>query len=270
MKEIKVDVFDLNGKSVGKIDLPKVFSEHVREDLIRRAVLATLSKRRQPYGTDPYAGLRSSAHYHGYRRHRYTMMNKEMARMPRIHGHTVPHLSFRARLVPQSVKGRVAHPPLVEKVWAHKINDKERRKAIRSAIAATAVKDLVAKRGHKFSFDELPIVVDDEMQSLKKSRDVVQFFKKIGLEKELERISERKVRAGRGKARGRKYKKKIGPLIVIGEDRGIVAAVKNLQGVHVTRAENLSAEELAPGTMPGRLTIFTKSALEALKKMHGE
>jgi len=267
---MKVDVFDLNGKAVEKIDLPKVFNEHVREDLIRRAVLATQSRHRQPYGTDPYAGLRSSAHYHGYRRHRYTMMNREMARMPRIHGKTSPQLTWRPRIVPQAVKGRAAHPPLVEKVWEQKINDKERKKAIRSAIAATAIKEIVAKRGHKFSLNELPIVVDDELQKMKKSKDVVGFFKKIGLEKELERISEKKVRAGKGKGRGRKYKKKIGPLIVIAEDNGIVKAVKNLQGVNVCRAWNLSAENLAPGTMPGRLTIFTKSALESLKKFHGE
>jgi large subunit ribosomal protein L4e len=267
---MKVDVFDLNGKAVGKIDLPAVFHEKVREDLIRRAVLATQSRHRQPYGTDPMAGLRSSAHYHGMRHHRYTMMNKELARMPRIHGKTSPMLTYRARLVPQSVKGRVSHPPLVEKVWAQKINDKERRKAIRSAIAATAMKELVAKRGHKFSQEELPIVVDDEFQNLKKAKDVVAFFKKIGLEKELERISEKKVRVGKGKNRGRKYKKKIGPLVVVAEDNGIVKAVKNLQGINVCRVSNLGAEYLAPGTMPGRLTIFTKSAVESLKKMSGE
>jgi len=267
---MKVNVFDLNGKTIGKIDLPAVFHEQVRIDLIRRAVLATQSKKRQPYGTDPYAGLRSSAHYHGYRRHRYTMMNREMARMPRLHGKTSPHLTWRARVVPQAVHGRQAHPPKVEKVWAQKINDKERRKAIRSAIAATASKEIVARRGHKFAAEELPIVVDDEMQSLRKAKDVVTFFKKVGLDKELDRISENKVRAGKGKMRGRKRKKKVGPLIVVVEDKGISKAVKNLQGVNVVRVQNLSAESLAPGAMPGRLTIFTKSAVEVLKKAHGE
>ena len=267
---MKVDVFDLNGKATGKIDLPAVFSEQVREDLIRRAVSAMQSKRRQPYGTDPYAGLRSSAHYHGYRRHRYTMMNREMARMPRIHGKTTPQLTWRARLVPQAVKGREAHPPKAEKVWSLKINDKERRKAIRSAIAATALKELVARRGHRFALDALPIVVDDELQSLKKTKDVVEFFKKVGLEKELKRISERKVRAGVGKTRGRRYKRKIGPLIVIAEDKGISNAAKNLLGVNIVRAQNLSAEHLAPGAVPGRLAIFTKSAIEWLKNKHGE
>ncbi|MBS3055526.1 MAG: 50S ribosomal protein L4 [Candidatus Aenigmarchaeota archaeon] len=262
---MKVDVFDLSGKSVEKIELPKVFSNEVREDLIRRAVLASLSKRRQPYGTDPEAGQRSAAGYHGYRRHRYTMMNKELARMPRIHGKSVPFLLWRPRIVPQAVKGRQAHPPKVEKIWDLKINDKERKKAIRSAIAATAVKEIVAKRGHHFS-GELPIVVEDKIQGLKKSKDVVNFLVKVGLVKELERIKQRKIRPGKGGMRGRKYKKKTGPLIVVAEDKGISKAVKNLSGIHTCRVDNLSASYLAPGTHPGRLTIFTKSAIEKLRK----
>ncbi|MEM7827221.1 MAG: 50S ribosomal protein L4, partial [Candidatus Aenigmatarchaeota archaeon] len=79
---MKVDVLDLEGKPIGKIELPKVFEEPIREDLVLRAVLSSQSKRRQPYGPDPMAGKRTSAHYHGVRRTRYSMMNREMARLP--------------------------------------------------------------------------------------------------------------------------------------------------------------------------------------------
>jgi len=260
---MKVDVFDLDGNPKEKIELPKVFSEKIREDLIRRAVLSSLSKKRQPYGTDTEAGQRSSAHYHGYRRHRYTMMNREMARMPRIHGKAPPFLYFSARNVPQARKGREAHPPKVEKIWELKINKKERRKAIHSALAAVANKEIVKKRGHKFD-GEVPIVVEDKFQEYKKTKDVIEFLKKIGLQKELERISEKKVRAGIGKLRGRKYKRKIGPLFVISEDKGISRAAKNISGTEVIEAKKIGAIHLAPGTMPGRLTIFTKSAIEKL------
>jgi large subunit ribosomal protein L4e len=260
---MKVDVFDLQGQPKEKIDLPEVFRESVREDLIRRAVLAALSKRRQPYGTDVMAGKRTSAHYHGYRRHRWAMMNREMARLPRIHGKVSPHLMWRPRFAPQVKGGRQAHPPKVERIWEEKINMKERQKAIRSAIAATAVKELVLKRGHRFEKD-LPIVVEDKIQEISKTKELVGFLKRIGLEKELERTREKKVRAGRGKMRGRKYRKKIGLLIVIKEDRGIGKAVKNLPGANVSRVENLSAEYLAPGAVPGRLTVWAKSALQKL------
>lgn len=261
---MKTNIFNLEGKAVGEIELPKVFSEAIREDLIRRAVLAAHSKKRQPYGTDPMAGKRSSAHYHGYRRHRYRMMNVEMARMPRLHGKTVPFLNYTARFVPQATKGREAHPPKVEKIWEQKINDKERKKAIQSAIAATAVKEIVAKRGHKIENLNLPIVVEDSLQKIKKTKELVLFLEKIGLSKELERSKRKKIRAGKGKMRGRKYKKKIGPLFVVMKDDGIGNAVKNIPGSHIVRVENLSAEYLAPGSMPGRLTIFTKSAIEKL------
>lgn len=262
---MEANVFDLQGNQIEKIKLPRVFEEKVREDLILRAFLATMSKKRQAYGSDMMAGKRSSAHYHGVRRERWTMMSREMARMPRLHGKLSPHLMWRVRIVPQAVKGREAHPPKVEKIWEQKINKKERKKAIRSAIAATALKDFVLKRGHRVEeIKELPIVVDDKIQEAKKTKELEEFLKKIGLEKELERIKEKKVRAGKGKARGRKYKRKVGPLIVITEDKGIGKAVKNLPGVNVCRVENLSVEALAPGAKAGRLTIWTKSAISKL------
>lgn len=263
---MKVNVFNLDGKTIEKIELPKVFSEPIREDLILRAFLATTSKKRQPYGVDILAGKRTSAHYHALRRYRWTMMGRDMARMPRIHGKGGPrHLMWRARFVPQAKGGRKAHPPKVEKVWVQKINKKERKKAIRSAIAATACKECVLGRGHKVEEKkELPLVVEDKIQEIKKTKKFVETLKKIGLEKELERIKKRKIKAGKGKRRARKYKRKIGPLIVITDDKGIGKAVKNLPGINVCRVKNLSAEVLAPGAMPGRLTLFTKSSIEKL------
>jgi large subunit ribosomal protein L4e len=262
---MKVDVFDLKGQPKGKIDLPKVFSEQIRKDLIRRAVLAVMSGQRQSYGTDLMAGKRTSAHYHGYRRHRYTMMNREMARMPRLHGKLSPHLMWKPRFAPQVKGGRQAHPPKVEKIFELKINKKEKKKAIRSAIAATADKELVLRRGHRIeSIKELPIIVEDNIQELKKTKDVIDFFVKMGLAKELERISENKVRAGKGKMRGRRYKRKIGPLIVVTEDKGIGKAVNNLSGADVCFVGKLSAAHLAPGTDAGRLTVWSKSAIEKL------
>lgn len=261
---MKAHVVDLHGAKKEEITLPEIFSEPVREDLIKRAVLATWDNNRQAYGPNWMSGKKTSAHYHGYRRHRYSMMNKEMARLPRLHGKTVPFLYFRAKFVPHAEGGRTAHAPLPEKVWDSKINDKERQKAIRSAIAATAVKELVEKRGHRIHNVTIPIIVEDSLQGLKKTRDVVEFLSKMGLVHELDRISEKKVRAGKGKMRGRKYKTKVGPLFVIADDKGIGKAIRNIPGVDVCRVKNLSAEYLAPGTKPGRLTIFTKSAVERL------
>jgi large subunit ribosomal protein L4e len=264
---MKASILNLQGKVVGKVELPPVFQEPIRPDLIQRAVLAIWSRRRQPYGTDVLAGKRTSAHYHGRRRLRMgvVMMGVEMARLPRIHGKVSPHLLYRARFAPQAVKGRVAHPPKVEKVWAQKLNKKERRKALRSAVAATASREWVSSRGHRIqNVRELPIVVRDEIQSVGKTKEVVEFLRRVGLEEELKRVKAKKVRPGKGKLRGRRYRRKVGPLIVVARDEGIGRAASNIPGVEVRNVKDVCTECLAPGAQPARLVIWSVSALERL------
>ncbi|NIM47277.1 MAG: 50S ribosomal protein L4 [Candidatus Aenigmarchaeota archaeon] len=265
---MKTIVFDVQGNQKSEIELPKLFNTNFRPDLIKRAVLSIQSHKRQPYGPNKLAGKRSSAHYHGVRRGPHHMMNIERARMARIHGGP-PNLQMTARVIPGAVKGRKAHPPKIEKIWYRKINNKERVFAIKSAIAATALKDIVLKRGHLVDNINLPIVIDDSLQEFKKSKNVKEFLEKIGLKKELERAKNKKVRAGKGKRRGRKYKKKKSVLFVIFEDKGIFKAAKNIPGVDICLATNLNAELLAPGTHAGRLTIFTESAIKKLGEVYG-
>jgi len=262
---MKVPVYSLNGTVKRSLKVDKAFSNPVRSDLIQRAVLAEQSKIRQAYGSDPLAGKRTSAHYHGRRGRRMTMMNRELARMARIHGSGFLHM--RARFVPQAVKGRKAHPPKAEKNWIIKINKKERKKALLSAASASAKREVVEKRGHVTEgIKNIPLVVEDKIQDLKKIKEAREILEKLGLGKELERVKERKVRAGKGKARGRKYKVKKGPLLIVGKDGGITRAARNLPGVDVVEAENLNVSMLAPGASPGRLCLWTESAV---KRMEG-
>ncbi len=256
-------VFDLNGKEKGRISLPGSFSEKVREDLIQRAVLAEVSRLRQAYGSDPLAGHRSSAHYHGRRGRIDSQMNRELARMKRIHGQGF--LNLTARVVPQAVKGRKAHPPKTEKKWELKINKKEWKKALKSALAATLNKELVSKRGHMVSeVKHVPLVLEDRFQKIGKTSEVVKILEKFGLKEELKRCEKKKVRAGKGKARGRKYRTRRGPLVVIGKDEGVRKALENIPGIDVSLAKELDVSSLAPGTHPGRFVIFTKSAIKEL------
>ncbi len=252
-------LFDTKGVKKGEVKLPPVFSTVLREDVIKRAVLAEQSWRRQAYGPNKMAGQRSSAHYHGRRDlpHDQRMMNREMARLPRIHGHS-GRLFMTARIAPQAVKGRRAHPPKPERKWGEKINKKERLLALKSAIAATADSELVKARGHRAES-----VVVSGLEKIEKTKDLVALLKKIGFEDELKRVAEKKVRAGKGKMRGRKYKKKKGPLIVVAKKTN----VDNIPGVDVVTLDELSVEALAPGCIPGRVTIWSKEALEKLKEM---
>lgn len=256
----KAKVLDLSGNFIKEITLPQVFSEEYRPDLIKRAVLAMQSNRFQPKGTDPLAGRRTSAESWG--------PGRGAARVPRITD------GRRAARAPQTVGGRRAHPPKTDKVLTKKINKKERKKAIKSAIAATINPERVRNRGHRFSEDvELPIVVEDSFASLEKTSEVEEFLKAIRVWDDVLRGKERKVRAGKGKMRGRRYKSKKSILIVISreeeetEDKKIRKSAKNLPGVDVSYAEELNAELLAPGTHPGRLTIWTESSLTKLATM---
>jgi len=262
----KVPVYDLKGKEIKQIELPVQFSNEVRSDLITRAFLAIMSHKRQPYGADPLAGKRTSANYRG-RRYAYgSWANRGLARLPRIRvgsGHMVGVVRF----VPHAVKGRKAHPPKAEKIWWQKINKKERLKAILSAISATSIKDLVLKRGHRVrDVSTLPIIVVKDVEKIKKTKDVEKLLENLGLKEELKRIREKKYRAGKGKMRGRRYKRKKGPLIVVEKDEGIVKAASNIPGVDVVKVNNLNVELLAPGAHAGRLTIWSESAINALKE----
>lgn len=264
---MKAKIFDLSGKHAGEMDLPGIFAVSVRTDVIRRAVLAQQANRRQAYGSDPLAGKRTSAHYHGSRHYRYTMMNKEMSRIPRIHGRTGGLANvMRARFAPQAVKGRRAHPPVAEKIWAQKINDKEKRLAVKSAIAAAARPELVKAR-HRADFS--PIIFTDDFENITKAKDVSRLLVAL-VPSELERVSKRKVRPGRGKMRGRRYREKSGPLVIASKQCPVLKAARNIPGVDATDARSVNVEMLAPGGVPGRLLVVTKSALDALQEKFGD
>ncbi len=247
---MKAKVLSLNGEVVEEIDLPEVFSEEYRPDIIKRAVLAIQSHRRQPYGPNPLSGVdyawENWGPGYGY------------ARVPRW------KIGSRAVVVPQAVGGRRAHPPKPQKKWAEKVNKKEMRKALRSAIAATALEELVKARNHLFE-GELPKIVVDELNDVKKTKDVVEVFRAVGVYADVERAKERKrYRAGKGKMRGRRYVAKKSVLLVVDRDGGVVKAAKNLPGVDVVLVKDLNVELLAPGCHAGRLTVWTKSAVEYL------
>lgn len=249
---MKIKVYSLEGEAIDEMELPEIFNEEFRPDVIKRAVLSAQTARVQPWGPDPMAGKRTSAQSYG--------AGRGVAMVPRIKN------GSRAAFVPQAVGGRRAHPPRPQKNYHERINRKERRLAIRSAVAATARKDLVEARGHRIeNVPQLPLVVDDELSMIKRTADTREVFRKLGIMDDIVRAKEgKKIRAGKGKMRGRKYRTPRGPLIVVGDDKGITRGARNHPGVDVVTVENLNAELLAPGTHPGRLTVFTRSAIEKL------
>ncbi len=253
---MKVNVYSLKGKVIGEIELPKVFEEEIRPDLIKRAVLAAQSARYQRHGVDWFAGKRTSAFSWG--------PGHGVSRVPRVKGSGHP-AAGRGAIVPQAVGGREAHPPVVQKKVIEKINIKEKRKAIASALAATAVRELVQKRGHAIAaVPQIPLVVEDELESVKTAKGTREIFKKLRIWEDVLRAKQRNIRAGKGKMRGRKYKNRKSALLVVSEDKGIKLGARNHAGIDVVRVENLGVEHVAPGTHYGRLTVYTKAAVQKL------
>lgn len=253
-------VYDLEGREAGKIELPEVFGYEVREDVIKRAYLAALTARIQPQGRDPMAGKRTSAESWG--------VGYGIARVPRVKGERYPRAA-RAAFVTMAVGGRRAHAPTVEKKIHERINKKEKRLAIKSAIAATAIRELVEKRGHILPPEiSLPIVVKAEIEEIETTKRAKEFLAKIGLWDDVERVSKRiKIRAGKGKTRGRRYKESKSLLVVFSGRCKAIKAFRNLPGVTVAYIKNLSVLHLAPGGVPGRLTLWSENAIRVLAEM---
>lgn len=263
---MKLNVLNITKTELRKKELPTQFNEEIRPDIIKRAVIALQSSRRQRYGADPEAGKRASAEL-SKRRHNYrSSYGYGISRVPRkILSRRGTRMVWVGAFAPGTVGGRRAHPPKAEKRWELKINKKERRKAIRSAISATVITDLVKARGHIVP-SHYPFIIENKIEELDKTKDVKKILEKLGLEEELKRVSKKKVRAGKGKSRGRKYKKIRGILFVVSKNCNLLKSAKNIPGLEVEAVNNLNVEILAPGTNMGRLTIFTEESIERLEK----
>lgn len=251
---MKVNVYTKEGNVSHTMDLPDVFNSQLRRDVIRRAHRAISLSLRQPWGSKPFAGMRQVGHNLG--------ANHGIARLPRVSG------GNRGVILASMVGGRSAHSPRTERNLYVKINKKERKMARDSAIAFTASLEDVKKRGHRISGNvTLPIIVDSSVTGIKKAKDAVSFLKSIGIYDDITRAKEgTRVRAGRGKSRGRLYKQPKSILIVRenGED---MSAFTDLPGVDMATPESMSLRKLAPGGIPGRLTMFTVSAMERIGKV---
>lgn len=265
---MKLAIVDTDNKTAGKKELPRQFSEEYRPDLIRRAVQALQSLARQAYGADPLAGLRHSSSVSKRRRDWRGSYGFGISRVNRkIHSRRGTRMNWVGTFSPQTVGGRRAHPPKAEKILAQKVNVKENRKAIRSAMAAVVRREIVEKRGHKIP-KEYPFILDSSFETMDKTSTVEKTLLALGFEEELQRSAVKKVRAGIGKFRGRRYQRKKGLLIVVSEECAVIPAARNIPGVDIVPVHSLNAELLAPGAMAGRATLWTEKAIDVIAKQN--
>lgn len=252
----KLNVYDLEGKVAGEADLPKAFASEYRPDVIRRAVTAIEANARQPYAPSPTGGMRHSVQTWG--------KGRGVSRVQRLMD------SSHAAQSPNNVGGRRAHPPKVEKELGKKINKKELALGKLAALTATSKAELVKARGHKF--DEkltVPVVVKDDFESIKTTQNAVKALESLGVYDDVIRADDgTKVRAGRGKMRGRRYRMPRSILVVLSKDCDAAKSVRNLPGIDVATPASLNASLLAPGGHPGRLMLVTETALQTIGGWH--
>jgi large subunit ribosomal protein L4e len=259
---MKAQVYASDGRASGEAELPAQFSAEVRPDLIARAAISDQTRRYQPKGNDPRAGMETSARYRGRKEDFGSGKNRGMAIRPREV--LAKGRLGKVRKIPSSVKGRRAHPPRVEKIIVERMNKKEYRLALVSAIAATAHASFVQSRGHKVKV-ALPIVVDSSFESLSKTADVHKaLFAIIG--DDLARCHDPKLRTGvRKRKGGKKYPKSA--IIAVADNAPVLRAARNIPGIDAVPASGLTVEALAPGAKAGRLAIYSKAALDQIARL---
>jgi|TARA_Y100000310_G_scaffold167546_2_gene167350 large subunit ribosomal protein L4e len=262
---MKSNILSIEGKKIKEIELPKCFSQEIREDIVSRVLEA--KKTKQPYGPSPVAGNQYSASGKiQHRRHVWkTHYGKGISRIPRkIMSRRGSQFIWVGATIPGATGGRRAHPPkVISMLDKKKINKKEMEIALVSALSATANKKEVRKKyerlnDEKIDLKNLPFIVESKIVSLK-AKELLESFKKIFNEELFDiLLKKRKIRSGKGKLRGRKYKSNAGILMVMGKSEKIKT---NL--FETASAANLNITDLAKGGQ-GRLVLYTEQAIKNL------
>ena len=258
---MKAITLSTNGSKEGEVELPIIFSTPFRRDLIHKVYTNLNTHQFQRQGRHPTAGMDNSADSlnpptgHG------------QARIARMKGGGGGRQG-EAGEVASTRGGRQAHPPNVDKVIHKKINKKEKKLALCSAIAATASKKLVESRGHRVEkIESFPIIVSNEIESISNAKDMAKLLDALNLSQDIDRLKSRKARTGKSALRGRR--KKIGRsiLFVTKSSKELEKACGSFLGVEVRSVKKLSVLDLAPGSDPIRLTVYSKAALDEISKI---
>ncbi len=240
-------VYGLDGKVEKEVDLPDIFTYPIKKELIQRAVLSEQSFELQPQGHYILAGMQTTAAYYGRMSTYRTGRHMGIAIRPRekLGGGR----QGRVKRIPSAVKGKRAHPHKVTKKITELINKKEYANALKSAISATVLSN------NKILS---PIIVDDSVENIKKAKDVSSLLKQFHIP----------YREGKKKILKRSHDRtryKASAILIVKNDNGIVKAARNLPGVDAVTLANLKVQLLAPGGHPGRISIWSESAVNNVR-----
>lgn len=251
-----------NQKTGRSLEMPAVFTAPIRTDIVQFVHTNIRKNKRQPYAVSRLAGHQTSAESWG--------TGRAVARIPRVRGGGT-HRSGQGAFGNMCRGGRRFAPTRIWRRWHRKVNRNQRRYAVVSALAASAVPAIVQSRGHRIeSVAEFPLVVSDKVQELTKTQQAVRFLRQVRAWKDVERVyKSKRLRAGKGKMRDRRRVKALGPVVIYSRDSGLTRAFRNIPGVETINVEKLGLLRLAPGGHIGRFCIWTEGAFRKLNKLYG-
>merc|ERR1712146_632615 len=240
-----------------QVKLPNVFLAPIRSDIVQFIHTNMAKNRRQAYAVKYEAGMQHSAESWG--------TGRAVSRIPRVSGGGTSRAG-QAAFGNMCRKGRMFAPTKTWRKWHRKINVNQRRYATASALAASAIPALVMARGHKISkLNEVPFVVSNEIESISQTSAAVSALTNLGAYEDVEKVeASKKLRAGKGKLRNRRFTQRRGPLIVYANDNGLVKAFRNIPGVELCNVTRMNLLQLAPGGHLGRFIIWTQAASKLL------
>merc|ERR1712168_481764 len=257
-----VSVFNEQGETAGQVTLPAVFKAPIRPDVVNFVHSNMAKNSRQPYAVHKHAGHQTSAESWG--------TGRAVARIPRVRGGGT-HRSGQGAFGNMCRGGRMFAPTKTWRKGHSAVNQKQRRYATCSALAATALPALLMARGHKVeNVPEVPVVVSNAVESITKTKAAVDLLKKLNSYDDVEKCQQSKqIRSGKGKMRNRRYTMRRGPLVVYNEDHGIKQAFRNLPGVELISVDRLNLLKLSPGSHLGRFCIWSEGAFQKLDSIYG-
>jgi large subunit ribosomal protein L4e len=257
-------VFNIDGSATQTtMKLPAVFSAPIRPDLVSFVHTNIAKNSRQPYAVSEQAGHQTSAESWG--------TGRAVARIPRVGGGGTRR-SGQGAFGNMCRGGRMFAPTKTWRRWHRKVSVNQRRFAIVSALAASAMPSLVLARGHRIeAVPEIPLVLTNAAESVGKTRAAMDILTKIAAIADVRRVKDsRKLRAGKGKMRNRRFRQRRGPLVICSDVHApCVKAFRNIPGVELISVSALNLLQLAPGGHLGRFCIWTQSAFETLDALYG-
>jgi len=258
-----VGVYTSDNKAEQHVTLPAVLAAPIRPDVVHDVHTRMNKNKRQAYAVSKLAGHQTSAESWG--------TGRAVARIPRVAGGGT-HRAGQGAFGNMCRGGRMFAPTKTWRRWHRKISVGQRRYALVSALAASAIPALVMARGHRIEqIPEIPLVVDNKsIDHVDKTSKAKELLKSLNAYADVEKVKDsRKIRRGKGKMRNRRYVQRRGPLVIYNEKGPVTKAFRNLPGVELCCVTRLNLLQLAPGGHLGRFCIWTKDAFERLDSLYG-